>query len=182
MIWRIFFSEREFVVFPHCGTIHFLWKSWKFTLTPFWQKIRESNVFTTPVYYGNSGNSLSHLFDKKFVKITFLLKKKLLKRLFHEFFFRWERISRFSTVCALKKLLKSWLHEIFFQWLLSFSLISCGITLLKENLQKSPVAFMSLSFGCLFFACRFMRRITFCFCCFLLFILELYIKRQSFRV
>ena len=74
-----------------------LWKSWKFTLTPFWQKIRESNVFTAP-QCRNSGNSLSHLFDKKFVKITFLLKKKLLKRRFHEIFFQWERMSRFSTL------------------------------------------------------------------------------------
>ena len=79
-----------------------LWKSWKFTLTPFWQKIRESNVFTAP-QCRNSGNSLSHLFDKKFVKITFLLKKKLLKRRFHEIFFRWERISRFFTLCINKQ-------------------------------------------------------------------------------
>ena len=149
------------------------------------QKCR--NCFDLTEFFLNGQNSvsveiteiLSHTFLTKISWNQQFYPKKLLKSWFHEIFFQWERISRFSTVCALKKLLKSWFHEIFFQWLLSFSLISCGITLLKENLQKSPVAFMSLSFGCLFFACRFMRRITFCFCCFLLFILELYIKRQS---
>ena len=47
---------------------------------------------------GNYGNSLSRFYGKNFVKITFLL-NKLLKNWFHEIFFRWERIFRFSTLC-----------------------------------------------------------------------------------
>ena len=41
---------------------------------------------------------LPHFLDKNFVKATFLL-HKLLKSWFHETFFRWEWISRFSTLC-----------------------------------------------------------------------------------
>ena len=47
---------------------------------------------------GNSGNSLSHFFDKNFVKPTVLL-NKLLKSWFHEIFLQWERISAISTLC-----------------------------------------------------------------------------------
>ena len=42
---------------------------------------------------------LSLIFDKNFVKATILL-KKLLNSWFHEIFFRWERISCFSTLCS----------------------------------------------------------------------------------
>ena len=45
----------------------------------------------------NYGNSLSRIFDKNFVKATFLL-KELVKSWFHKIFFRWERFSRFSTL------------------------------------------------------------------------------------
>ena len=38
-------------------------------------------------------------FDKNFVNAFFML-KKLLKSWFHEIFFRWERISCFSTLCS----------------------------------------------------------------------------------
>ena len=48
---------------------------------------------------GNFGNSLSHFFDKNFVKATVLL-NKLLKSWFHETFFQWERISQISTLCV----------------------------------------------------------------------------------
>ena len=48
---------------------------------------------------GNCRNSLSHSFDKTFVKSTVLL-KKLLKSWFDEIFFQWERISHFSTLCV----------------------------------------------------------------------------------
>ena len=85
---------------------------------------------------GNYGNSLSRFFEINFVKATIL---KLQKSWFHEIFFRWERISRFSTLwhCTvwklrkftltfgnnfvkvmvlLKKLLNSWFDEIFLWW------------------------------------------------------------------
>ena len=51
---------------------------------------------------GKCGNSLSRFFGKNFVKVTVLL-KKLLKSWFHENFFQWERISRFSTLCSVEK-------------------------------------------------------------------------------
>ena len=50
---------------------------------------------------GNYGNSLSRIFGKNFVKVKILL-NKLLKSWFDEIFFRWERISRFSTLCTMK--------------------------------------------------------------------------------
>ena len=59
---------------------------------------------------GNSGNSLSHFFDKNFVKPTVLL-NKLLKSWFHEIFFQWERIFEISTVWKLRKF--SLTEEIF---------------------------------------------------------------------
>ena len=43
---------------------------------------------------------ISHFFGRKFVKATFSW-KKLLKNWFHEIFFRWERISRFSTLWSV---------------------------------------------------------------------------------
>ena len=46
---------------------------------------------------GNFANFLSYIFDKNFVKAPFLL-KKLLKSWFHEIFFQWETISRFSKL------------------------------------------------------------------------------------
>ena len=49
---------------------------------------------------GNYENLLSHFFGKNFVKATFLLKKSL-NSWFDEIFFRWERISRFSTLCSV---------------------------------------------------------------------------------
>ena len=49
---------------------------------------------------GNYGNSLSRIFGKNFVKATVLL-NMLLKSWFDEIFFWWERISRFSTLCAI---------------------------------------------------------------------------------
>ena len=57
------------------GTFHtIVWKNKKFSLTLFWQKFRESNDVTN----------------------------KLLKSWFHHgIFFRWEGISRFSTLCTL---------------------------------------------------------------------------------
>ena len=87
---------------------------------------------------GNYGNLLSLIFDKNFVKATILL-KKLLKNWFHGKQFRWERISRFSTLCTVHRLL--WLtfygktfvkstviscfHEIYFhrarEWIFLFS-------------------------------------------------------------
>ena len=48
---------------------------------------------------GNYGKSLSCIFDKNFVKSMVLL-KKWLNSWFDEFIFRWERISRFSTLWA----------------------------------------------------------------------------------
>ena len=58
-----------------------------------WSKVSLSHT-------GNYGNLLSRIFDKNFVKATFLL-KKLLKNWFHGKKFRWERISRFSTLWLL---------------------------------------------------------------------------------
>ena len=49
---------------------------------------------------GKFGNLLSHFFDKKFVKATFLW-KKLLKSWFHEIFFRWVNFSFFPH-CVLR--------------------------------------------------------------------------------
>ena len=53
---EIFFGESKFFNFPQCAELQ------KFTLTHFWQKFRESNVFT----------------------------KELLKNWFDEIFFRWD--------------------------------------------------------------------------------------------
>ena len=53
-----------------------------------------------PAQYENYENLLSHFFDKNFMKATFL-QKKLLKSWFLEIFFRWEWISRFSTLCSV---------------------------------------------------------------------------------
>ena len=60
---------------------------------------------------GNSGNSLSHFFDKNFVKPTVLL-NKLLKSWFHEIFFQWERISEISTLWNSKFKNISWIQFI----------------------------------------------------------------------
>ena len=48
---------------------------------------------------GNCGNLFSHLFGKKFVKVTVLLKQLLSSR-FDEIFSQWEQIFHFSTLCA----------------------------------------------------------------------------------
>ena len=48
-------------------------------------------------------------FGKNFVKAT-VLQKKLLNSWFHEIFFRWKRISRFSTLCTLCVIV--WIFEI----------------------------------------------------------------------
>ena len=52
---------------------------------------------------GNYGNSLSRIFGKNFVKVTVLL-NKVLKSWFDEIFYKWERISRFSTLWKYYKL------------------------------------------------------------------------------
>ena len=58
-----------------------------------------STTYTTKqvLQCGNFGNSLSHIFDKNFMKTTFLL-RKLLKRWFDEIFFRFEWIFHFITL------------------------------------------------------------------------------------
>ena len=49
----------------------------------------------------NYGNSLSHFFDKNFVKVTVSLNKEFTKELiWRKNIFWWEWISRFSTLCA----------------------------------------------------------------------------------
>ena len=57
------------------------------------------SLVSTAAQCGNYGNSLSRIFVKNFVKVTVLL-SKLLKSWFDEIFLWWERISRFSTLCA----------------------------------------------------------------------------------
>ena len=111
-----------------------MWKLQKFSLTYFWQKFRESNIFTKEVtkelisrnifwffhtaetvsQCGNYGNSLSHIFVKNFVKVTVLL-NKLLKSWFDEIIFRWERISLFSTLWVWKNEKFSLTQKIFRQ-------------------------------------------------------------------
>ena len=59
-------------------------------------------MYTVFFTCGNYGNSLSHFFDKNFVKATFLL-NKLLKRWFDEFFLVRENFPFFHTVlCKLR--------------------------------------------------------------------------------
>ena len=60
---------------------------------------------------GNLGNSLSHSFDKNFVKVMVLL-NKLLKSWFDEIFFRWEKISCFSTQCTMTTKLYTFSSEL----------------------------------------------------------------------
>ena len=72
----------------------------KVDLTEFFQENRG-----TVSQCGNSTNSLSHIFSKNLVKITFLLKKSL-KSWFHEIFFiEWEFLI-FYTVRACVSYLK----------------------------------------------------------------------------
>ena len=104
---------------PVCGKVLYkVWKSRRFTITHLWQKLRESNVFTTEnteemiwrnfciswlwILYsqcGNYGNLLSHFFDKNFVKATFLL-KKILKSWLDDFFGVTVNFLLFHTVCV----------------------------------------------------------------------------------
>ena len=58
-----------------------------------WKIVQE----ITHAQCGNYGNSLSPIFGKNFVKAAVLL-KKLLNNWFDEIFFKWERISHFSTL------------------------------------------------------------------------------------
>ena len=74
--------------------------------TLIWRKKCWFSVFLTtfPHYCGNMyGNLLSRIFDKNFVKTTFLL-KKLIKNWFHEKNFG-ERISCFSTLCWMRRVM-----------------------------------------------------------------------------
>ena len=63
----------------------------------FAKKVGHKAIWVSEPQCGNYGNSLSRIFGKNFVKVTILL-NKLLKSWFDEIFFRWERISRFSTL------------------------------------------------------------------------------------
>ena len=75
----------------------------KFSLTLFWKKFRESNVFTIEVakelfsrkvfsvrenfsFFHSVSVEITEIFDKNFVKVPFLL-KKILKSRFDEIFF-----------------------------------------------------------------------------------------------
>ena len=79
---------RRILQFPRCA-----WhRPRKFTI--------HSSVESTVTQYGNYGNSLSRIFGKYFVKVMDLL-NKLLKSWFDEIFFRWEWISRFSTLWVI---------------------------------------------------------------------------------
>ena len=100
--------------------MHTVWKNEKFSLTEkifreinsFSNFFRKSGAYTKfcqnfwerilhSAQCGNYGNSLSRIFGKNFVKVTVLLNKLLIKSWFDEIFFRWERISRFSTLCMI---------------------------------------------------------------------------------
>ena len=112
-------DEKEFLVFPHCGSAHSVIK-WKIYSQ---QKNISSNqlfgnFFSNKRYFheilswvkitlcahsqcGSCRNSLSHFFRINFVKVI-VLQKKLLKSWFDEEKFEWERISRFSTLWVWK--------------------------------------------------------------------------------
>ena len=88
-----------------------VWKLREFSLNHFWQKFRENSSFTKEggerefLIFSHCGTEnpsyLTLFFDENFVKITGIL-KKLLKIWFHDFFFfLWERISCFSTLCCM---------------------------------------------------------------------------------
>ena len=104
---------------PHCGFYDFFVQCFKSSRANFCEAILLNKTFTVLIsrknsnhfakilrdknssisilWCGNYGNSLSGIFGKNFVKVTVLL-NKLLKSWFDEIFFRWERISRFSTL------------------------------------------------------------------------------------
>ena len=103
-----------------------------------WQKFRESidlmkelisrNIFSVKVFQVVLCTEiLSHIFDKNFVKSMVLL-KKLLNSWFDDFFFQWERISRFSTVhCAMQILeiyANNFLIKISWKQLISYKEVS----------------------------------------------------------
>ena len=88
---------QKFLICSEFTKLHRIWKLQKFAFTNFWQKFREINEFSAECTLfsrnfsilhncgkttcGNYGNSLSHFFGKKFVKVIVLL-KKLLSRIF----------------------------------------------------------------------------------------------------
>ena len=82
-------------------------------------------------------------FDKSFVKPTVLL-NKLLKCWFHEIFFRWERISKISTVCIYVWVARS-LYTVVYSHQKIFRQINSLVTYLAKPLvsrnfcQKSVI-------------------------------------------
>ena len=74
--------DRKIMKFPHCDPV-------------------TSTLCGTQ--FGNYRNLISHIFDKNFVKPTFLL-KKLLKNWLYGQYFQWGRILRFSTLCGIATL------------------------------------------------------------------------------
>ena len=83
-------------------------------LTKLFQKLLQYGVRTCSKvtiaqcrYYGSS---LSQIFDKNFVKSMVLL-KELLNSWFDDFFFQWERISRFSTLWIAEERTKNLSHS-----------------------------------------------------------------------
>ena len=83
-------------IYPHFEKFSWNQSSKNVTLTKFLQKIVGKNFQISALW---DGNSLSRIFGKNFVRVTVLL-NKLIKSWFDEIFFRWERISRFSTLCT----------------------------------------------------------------------------------
>ena len=131
----------EFLVFPHfCCDFE----------NSFDKKFRENivQIFTLTLPCGNYGNSLSHIFGKNFVKVTFLL-NELLKSWFDEIFFG---EIEFSTQCSLLSLhfVNIWKSlpytqffssnqfrvKVDFSFCHSMYLVVCTCTYLLKFLQK----------------------------------------------
>ena len=88
----------------------------------------------------NYENLRSHFFDRKFVKVTFLLKKNTKELIWRNFLWVTENFSFFHTVSIffrknfvkatflLKKLLENWFHEISSRWerISHFSTVWCS--------------------------------------------------------
>ena len=111
--------EREFLQFPHCASRSKISvKSTSLVQSLIWRKnINFSFFHSYSSQCGNCRNSLSHFFRKNFVKAMVLL-KKLLNSWFDDFFFQWERISRFFTLCSLHPhdFLQKFCQINFFYW------------------------------------------------------------------
>ena len=90
---KYFFVESEFLILSHCV----VWKLQKYSLTLFWQKFRESNVFTKELIWRNIlsviWERISRLCGKP--KNSLSLKKISWNQLFSNFFSKFVTFTKF---------------------------------------------------------------------------------------